>query len=1210
VIATSDTEAARAILLSHPLGVRGWPEGLSFGPNKFFARRDILGGPMASPAKPAPACDPADLPDREKLLFHFLREAPRLVGAGLLGVASAPVAPWPHQREVVRRAVEAYPRGFLFCDEVGLGKTIEAALALRQLLLSGRVARALILVPKALLRQWQEELHEKAALEVPIYDGRRCFALDGGELRPLGGRTPWEAFPLLLASSQLFRRRKRQEELLRAPSWDLVIVDEAHHARRSRGGRANRLLELLAGHGGGGRAERGGLKQRTRCLYLLTATPMQVDPVELWDLLRLVGLGGAWGASEENFLRYFAELRRPAAERDAFFIASLLRDALEMASSSGEAAGEAAAELEKQLAEAPAYVAAVVSAARRGDALAPLLEKAEQEILDGWLRALTPVRFLIWRSTRKVLRAYQAAGRLDALLPQRHPQNLWIALRPAELALYRRIDDYLARHYQRFEARRKGLGFVMTLYRRRLTSSFHAVQQSLERRRAFLLGEAAGETLFGDLEDEDAELEAAEIEPEAEAALFAIEEGDEKAELEGLLAELARLAGKQRDTKLDQLRRDLAELVGSGKSFDRAIVFTQYLDTLDFLRRAFAAERSVATYSGRGGEIFRAGAWLPYGKEDLKEAFARGEIELLICTDAASEGLNLQSCGLLINYDMPWNPMRVEQRIGRIDRLGQVHPEIVVRNYFYRDTVEAEIYRRLADRIGFFQEIVGPLQPILHRLGEKVRKLAMVPEAERQKPLEEDLRELERSFEEIGPDPLDVGRVLLSAKADEPPPAASAAEVEALFLGSRAFGHLFAPDPEQPGAYQLAWRGERRRVTFRPELFARFPYRLRLLTWGQPLFSELLAAVPPPAAGEEPGGLGFYTCRHPFAVGLFLTPAGPVERLAELEAIRESVGRGWSARQESEAATLFSRARRRVLQGLAGAEAGRRKNEKQSLVGGARQLLVEAALVELARARYPGIFEAPPAYGFGEEAVAAQAARGETFALLALIAAEGGLPAARAEDPFFLRLAGLKPGTLEKRRSKIEAAAEDLAGRWKNLEKAEEEAKAWSRDPSEGMLERAYFLAPPKEERSPVSFLEPAKAFEGAVPFYQDLAEAGRQFLEAIAEGADPQADEKANPQHHQWLALEGRHKAASGLFAADLPAGGRGLFKLGSRPPRGGMLLLVHSPETGFLLGTLQQEKKGRPPILQSAEDPAVQWPVGEESELVILAFLLERLA
>ena len=103
---------------------------------------------------------------QERLRFRFLREAPFLPNAGDLGVATSSVTPWPHQLRTVREVTRRFPESFLFCDEVGLGKTIEAGLALRQLSISGRVRRALLLVPKSLLRQWQEELHEKMALDV------------------------------------------------------------------------------------------------------------------------------------------------------------------------------------------------------------------------------------------------------------------------------------------------------------------------------------------------------------------------------------------------------------------------------------------------------------------------------------------------------------------------------------------------------------------------------------------------------------------------------------------------------------------------------------------------------------------------------------------------------------------------------------------------------------------------------------------------------------------------------------------------------------------------------------------------------------------------------------------------------------------------------------------------------------------------------------
>jgi hypothetical protein len=101
--------------------------------------------------------------------------------------------------------------------------------------------------------------------------------------------------------------------------------------------------------------------------------------------------------------------------------------------------------------------------------------------------------------------------------------------------------------------------------------------------------------------------------------------------------------------------------------------------------------------------------------------FKAGAAELLICTDAAAEGLNFQFCGAMVNYDMPWNPMRVEQRIGRIDRLGQKFDQIQILNLHYADTVETDVYQALRDRIGLFEGVVGKLQPILAALPGKIR---------------------------------------------------------------------------------------------------------------------------------------------------------------------------------------------------------------------------------------------------------------------------------------------------------------------------------------------------------------------------------------------------------------------------------------------------------------------------------------------------------
>ena len=173
----------------------------------------------------------------------------------------------------------------------------------------------------------------------------------------------------------------------------------------------------------------------------------------------------------------------------------------------------------------------------------------------------------------------------------------------------------------------------------------------------------------------------------------------------------------------------LSELL---KRRDSVIVFTQYTDTMDYLRdklrQVYGAQ--VACYSGRGGERWDGTAWRGTSKENIKTAFREHtEVKILLCTESASEGLNLQTCGVLINFDMPWNPMRVEQRIGRIDRIGQVYPDVWIRNYFYDETVEAKIYQRLDDRISSFESVVGELQPILSQVARAIESAVMAGNA-------------------------------------------------------------------------------------------------------------------------------------------------------------------------------------------------------------------------------------------------------------------------------------------------------------------------------------------------------------------------------------------------------------------------------------------------------------------------------------------------
>lgn len=1165
---------------------------------------------------------------RDGLLLHFLRQAPFLPTAADLAVATCPIEPWPHQLKVVRHVTARFPESFLFADEVGLGKTIEAGLVLRQLWISGRLRRALLLVPKGILRQWQEELYEKLVLDVPRYEGGRFFDVRDRELKPAAGITnPWDAFPLLLASSHLAKQRPRRDEILAAQPWDVVLLDEAHHARRRGSGRGgpNQLLELLAGRG-----DEPGLKDCCRCLYLLSATPMQVHAVELWDLLKLLGMGGRWGSSEEEFLRYFEELRRPFEDRDWSTLLAMGGEVVAYMEGIDEAFGQWAREhLGDGATKLEALLRGDKGQAPRPSGTKPWLQLSplERRVLDRGLRRHTPLRALAWRHTRGLLRAYRRAGWIDAAVPRRRTRNVWIALRPEERDLYQRIEAFVSDFFQRYEARRKGLGFAMTLYRRRLTSSFYAVRRSLERRLETLRrpveganerAPSAAQAPTQDTEDDGwAPLHPS---PGETRSLFDDDDGaqtfeDEIVFLEDFLRRLGRLPA---DSKLERLQRDLVELQ---RDRQRVLVFTQYTDTMDFLRRTLVHHhgQTLACYSGRGGEIWDGEGWISSSKEVLKERFRDGEIRLLLCTEAAGEGLNLQTCGVLINFDMPWNPMRIEQRIGRIDRIGQQYDDVWILNYFYEDTVEAEIYRRLSHRIGWFEEVVGTLQPILHQVGETIRRLAMLPAGRRDRQLREEIHRLDdqwtatrgsearaleglfeagyggdsEALEPAGGDDLEA-RMTETSVALQPPPV-TWEQLESVVR--RIVGSACRESMPIHGrrTYALRWRGQTHRVTFDPETFAARPYDVVLLTYGQPLFEGLLddllqqVDAPPPEL-DHPQGIGLYRAREPAPVSLFLVPwpvggdgpgrrAAPgsqastglatLENLVAFESAIDQGGRGWNAIEESEASAMFSRRRHGVLRRQTRVEQRRRRARRSALVESARQLLEQAAQVEQAKARRPGLFDAPPP-PLGASGVQALTRHGGALASLIDLLEAQHLGEPDVDAPIARRLGGKSSAHLDRLWQTLCDRAAELWGEVESLERQLENAETAATEPSSGgLLERRWFPLGDLEgsSLSPTLAVESVRPFIDGVPFYEDL----QTLVEHLRDAPEDQRTGRVAGNDTRWVALEGRFSPRPGLcvvpvdlasMARWVPTGSRCVLRLAPCGPWQGKILLLEHPD------------------------------------------------
>jgi len=964
---------------------------------------------------------------RERLILQFLKDAPYLAGASGLGAATCAIQPWPHQVYIARQAIAKFPHRYLIADEVGLGKTISTGLVIRQLYLSGRARRILILTPKSVLRQWQEELYEKFALNVPRYDGATFLDVHN-EAIPPNPHNPWNDVEIALASSQLVKRRDRQGTLLAAERWDLVVVDEAHHARRKdfldrTQYRPNRLLELLIG-----------LQERTDGLLLLTATPMQVDPIEIWDLVNLLGLAGTWGTDGWAFLRFFTEIRQGVWSANWDYVMEMIRAEVKLTGLDErfqQSAREKLGPVEWSRVEGLVYDK------QPGRTIQHLSPQAQTVALE-LSRHHTPLRRLVFRNTRGLLRRYLERGLLDATVPTRDVTPVWIPLRPAdERPLYDRLEEYITEFYQTYESERKGLGFVMTIYRRRLTSSFYAVRKSLERRLDFLRGlQAAEQTgLLPVFDDDDLEQEALSFDFDDE--LEALDPSVFQAEIayvEDFLHELGALS--QHDSKAEQLLQDLQHLF---LKRDTAIVFTQYTDTMDFLRERLRLMygTQVACYSGRGGERYDGIMWVPVTKEEIKNAFREGEeVKILLCTEAASEGLNLQTCGVLINYDMPWNPMRAEQRIGRIDRIGQRYEEVAIHNYFYENTVESNVYHALEDRIDWFQDVVGRLQPILGQVSRTIQTVAMKPAEERQQALQEELERIREALEEAKSG-LDLDQWANEAEGGTHlPTPVRLQDLEKQLLSLPVTSRLFRPHESIERAYWLQLASDDVAVTFDPACYDEHPSTLTFLTYGHPLLDRLFEHVlddgtddeafrdgvairiatetPTPSVGWYYRGQDGAVCR--------------IERLDELLDVvcRDEPSEGWSEAQRREAQQDLDRHVDQESNQFEEQAAQLREARRAAWESKARALLLRATLVNLARHQKEGLFsDAGQGLLFNTEAVRHLRHQKYPFApLLKLVSVDGLSP--QPTDPYFLSLQAVPLTRLDRIFQQLKKQAQEL----------------------------------------------------------------------------------------------------------------------------------------------------------------------------------------
>jgi superfamily II DNA or RNA helicase len=653
----------------------------------------------------------------ERLRFALLRDGPNLPNGRAVGIATAPIEPWPHQRIVARRLVECFPFSWLLCDEVGLGKTIEAGLALRSLYLSGLARRILIAAPASLTRQWQRELAAKFLL--PFGRARSGAPLRHEYLLPAEEDRPAASLcepDLAIVSTGLLVRAERQDELRRARDFDVVLVDEAHYARRRNpqgGRRADPAYGMLY------RLLQGVLRDKARSLFLATATPMQLDPVEATDLVALTRRAGPFLDDPSLLIGYYDALAALVDERPLLPVEwEFLRRSIRLVK-----------EQDRPLWD---WLAANVIDGRTRLAFRRWLDDGEvPRGLDrrNMLRpifAAAPLSRVMLRHTRPLLEIYREHGRLGANLARREILQIpRIVFNPQEKEAYDALEAYcrgLADRLgsRRSSARSQSLGFYLSFLRLRFASSLHAIAETLRRRRERV--EATRNALTrpentGEIEREDEIAGDGEDDDTAIGELLRDRSPDdlawELAELDRLIAGLRNLTAVP--SKLQYLRRVLDHRRIGVNRVKQVVVFTRFKDTLDDIvshLHGISTGLVLGTYSGQGGRYIDPATrrWVGVERDEIKHRFLRGEIDILVCTDAAAEGLNLQSADLLINYDLPWNPMKVEQRIGRIDRIGQQHEQVFVLNLCYAGSAEEIVYGRLLERLAEAGLIVGAQQ--------------------------------------------------------------------------------------------------------------------------------------------------------------------------------------------------------------------------------------------------------------------------------------------------------------------------------------------------------------------------------------------------------------------------------------------------------------------------------------------------------------------
>ena len=613
---------------------------------------------------------------------------------------------WAHQKYFIRLAYEAHKLGgarFVLADQVGLGKTVQLALSAMLMVLQGEKP-VLVIAPKSLTMQWQDELRDLLAIPAAVWTGREWLD-EQGIIHPATGPESIKKCPrrIGIVSQGLITAGSEVTEYLEQMKFECVIVDEAHRARRKKVNEQsvlepadpNNLMRFLWQ-----------ISNQTKSLLLATATPVQLHPIEAWDLLDILARG-----SDEVLGNIISRWRKPAEA------IPIVMGEEEIPTELGEAwrwmrnplppvaEGRNFRYLRRKLGmKDDDYIAP-------GDSLEylrpPEITRLKSIIPDFGRQHNPFIRHII-RRTRDFLEKT-----IDPATGEPYLKPVRVKLFGEESSEAIPLPAYLHDAYQAAEEfcgllsqRVRGAGFLKTLLLRRIGSTIYAGRRTTEK----MLTEWGQEecftspTLFE--EDDDVMLRSVNTENMKDLT------PNEKLVLERCLKALD--ANQDQDPKYHQV---VEYLVTKGWLGMGCIVFSQYFDSIWWLAEQLSQElpdEKIGIYAGgTNSGIMQTGLFKKISRDNLKLKISTGEIRLLLGTDAASEGLNLQRLGALINLDLPWNPTRLEQRKGRIQRIGQVRDEIYVYNMRYLGSVEDRVHELLSSRLEDIHGLFGQIPDVL-----------------------------------------------------------------------------------------------------------------------------------------------------------------------------------------------------------------------------------------------------------------------------------------------------------------------------------------------------------------------------------------------------------------------------------------------------------------------------------------------------------------